>query len=119
MPTDFRDFQDILTDLDDGHVHEELTHQLREVVRACRTAKRAGSLTLKIDIRPEGERQFVINASVKPNIPTPKPGITMFFASDEGDLRKEDPKQIPLKHVDQRGGRVLREVEFNTEGKGG
>lgn len=114
MPTEFRDFQDILTDLDEGRVHEELTHQLREVVRAVRKSNRAGKLTLTIDLRMEG-RQFVVNANVKPTIPTPKPGFTMFFADDEGDLRQEDPKQVPLKHIGDRPAAPLRTVD-NKQG---
>lgn len=118
MPTDFRDFQDILTDLDEGHVHEELTRVLRDVVVGVRDAQQTGEVTLKLKIVPEG-RQFIVNAAVTSKIPTRKPGITMFFADENGELRKDDPKQIPLKHVAEKpGARVLREVEFNTDGKG-
>jgi hypothetical protein len=101
MNRDFRDFQDILTDLDDGQVHERLTSKLRDVVAGCREAQLSGSLTLKITITPEG-RQFIVNPKITTSIPTPKTGITMFFADERGDLRKEDPKQVSLKHVNQK-----------------
>lgn len=104
-PRDFRDFQDILTDLDDGAVHERLTAKLRDVVNAVREAKLSGSLTLKITITPEG-RQFIVNPKITANIPTAKTGITMFFADEDGDLRKDDPKQVPLKHVNARPGEL-------------
>lgn len=115
MTNDIRDFQDILTDLDDGHVHEELTRVLRDVVRGVREANAAGSITLKISLKPEG-RQFVVNADVTSKIPTRKPSASVFFATDDGDLRKDDPKQVPLRNVDTKPhGRVLREVEFNID----
>jgi hypothetical protein len=100
-PQEFRNFVDIIGDLDDGRVVEEMTHQLREVVRAVRTSQKKGSVTLKIDIELDG-RQFVVNASVKPTIPTPAAGMTIFFANDDGELRKDDPKQIPLKNLDRK-----------------
>lgn len=98
MTADFRDFQDILTDLDDGRVHEQLTARLRDVVNGCREAQLAGSITLKITIAPDG-RQFIITPKITHNIPTAKAGITMFFADENGDLRKDDPRQVPLRHV--------------------
>jgi hypothetical protein len=112
-----RDFQDVLTDLDDGQLHEELTRQLREVVRACRAAKQPGALTLKINIRPEGEKQLVVNAKVTPTIPAIKPNMTMFFASPDGDLLKDDPKQLPLKHVPMKP-EPLRTLGSDNAGKG-
>jgi len=98
-PTEFRSFIEVVGDLDDGRVVEEMTHQLREVVRAARSAKKKASVTLKIDVTPDGDRQFIVNATVKPTIPTPTPGMTMFFATESGELRKDDPKQLPLKDV--------------------
>lgn len=116
MPNEFRDFIEIIADLDDGRVVEEMTRQLREVVRAARSSQKKGSLVLKIDIEPDG-RQFIVNAQVKPTIPTPTPGMTMFFANDDGDLRKDDPKQVPLKHVGAKP-EALRTVGGEPAGKG-
>lgn len=114
MPKDFRDFQDILTDLDDGRVHEQLTRQLRDVVSSCREAQAAGSLTLTLNVRPDG-RQFVVTAKVTPKIPVAKPGLTMFFADDEGALVKADPKQIELRNVTNRAPAPLRTVAEKPE----
>lgn len=76
MPTDFRDFQDILTDLNDGETHEELTAKLREVVRAVVASKQPGALTVKLNVRLEGERQVIITPKITPTIPAMKPGYT-------------------------------------------
>lgn len=108
-PQEFRSFVDIISDLDDGQVAEEMTRQLREVVRAARSAQKKASVTLKIDVEPDG-KQFIVNASVKPTIPTPTPGRTMFFANDDGDLRKDNPNQLPLKNVGDKPATPLRTV---------
>jgi hypothetical protein len=99
MTAEMRDFVDVLTDLDDGHVHEELTAKLHEVVRAVIASKQAGALTLKISVRLEGERQLVVNAKVTPMVPAAKQGFTMFFTDENGGLRKDDPRQLPIRYV--------------------
>jgi hypothetical protein len=116
MATDFRDFQDILTDLDDGNLHRELTAKLREVVRGVVAAKQPGALTIKLNVRMDGERQIVVNAKVTPTIPAAKPGMTMFFADESGDLRKEDPKQQPLRHLDRATPAPLRTLDGAPRG---
>ena len=98
---DWREFIEILTDLDDGRVHEELTRKIRDVVIGARDAQQPGKLTLTITIKPDG-RQFVVLPKVKAEIPTAKAGQTMFFADDKGTLRKDDPKQVPLRNVPAR-----------------
>jgi hypothetical protein len=109
MPTDLRDFLDILTDLDYGNVNRELSAKLRDVVSAVVDSRQPGSLTLKISVRLEGERQVVVNAKVTPTIPAKKPSFTMFFHDADGDLVKDDPKQQPLRNLDApRGPAPLR-----------
>jgi hypothetical protein len=109
----FRDFQDVLTDLDDGHVHEELTARLRDLVTACRDSQQPGKLTLTINVKPDG-RQFVVVPKVTAQIPTRKAGITMFFADDAGDLRRDDPRQQQLRDVVNAAAQPLRTLA--TEG---
>lgn len=99
MGSDTRDFVDVLTDLDDGHVHEELTAKLHEVVRGVIASRQPGALTLKLSVRLEGERQLVVNARVTPTVPAAKPGFTMFFTDEAGALRREDPRQMPMRYV--------------------
>lgn len=113
-----RSFLDIISDLDDGRVVEEMTHQLREVVRAARSAKKKAAVTLKITVTPEGERQYLVHAEVKPTIPTPTPGLTMFFATDGGELRKDDTKQLQLRDVTTKPAPPLRSVGDNASASG-
>ena len=117
---EFRDFQDILTDLDAGSVHNQLTHRLREVVLAVQAATEAGQplcgeLTLKLTVKPEGTRQLIIVPKITAKLPQLKQGITMFFADKKGDLVKEDPKQLPLREaVGRATGAELKEARTNV-----
>lgn len=106
MATELRDFQDILTDLDDGRLHEECAHQLREVVRAVGHTQQKGALTLRLEIKPEG-RKCVVTAKVTPTMPAQKQGLTIFFADEGGTLRKEDPRQLPLRHIERPAAPLL------------
>ena len=117
MADDFRDFSTILRDLDGGSVNEEATHQLRLVVRAARVAGKKGTLTIKLDVEPDG-RQFVISAKVDAKCPVPAPGITMFFADDDGDLQRSDPRQEPLRGIDPRPAQPLRTLSTLDSPKG-
>jgi hypothetical protein len=102
-------FTSVLGQLDDGKVAEELTRQLREVVRACEASKQNGAINLKLTIKPEG-RQFIIDSKITPTVPAVKPELSMFFADEDGSLRKDDPKQVPLRHVDVKPSGPLRSV---------
>jgi hypothetical protein len=93
-----RDFQDILTDLDDGKVHAQLTENIMKVVRAVAETGKAGELTLNLKFKREKRMTRVI-ADVKTKLPQPATEATLFFQTDDGDLRREDPRQQKLRHV--------------------
>ena len=46
-----REFMDVLTDLSDGSLHQQLTDALPEVVQAVKATRRAGKLSLTLDIK--------------------------------------------------------------------
>lgn len=97
-----RDFQDILTDLDDGKVHQQLGEQLATLVRAVVATAKQGKLVLDLTIKPDGSRTFLAVAKVKTTLPQGATDATRFYATDEGTLTRSDPKQLPLKHVGPR-----------------
>ena len=93
-----REFIDILTDLDDGNVNIQLTKLLPEVVRAVMETQKSGSLTLTLNVKPE-KRMAVVKADIKTKIPAPANEATIFFTTEEGDLRRDDPRQQVLRNV--------------------
>lgn len=101
-----RPFADVIRDLAGGRVYDDLTSQLGEVVTAVVETGKAGSLTLKIDVKPNGEGSVRVLADVKPKVPTPVLGETLFFATSSGSLVRNDPRQAEL---------PLREVKTETK----
>jgi len=93
-----RDFQDVLTDLDEGKVHRQLTEMLPELVKAVVESRKAGFINLKITVRPEN-RQVFLKADVTSKIPRATTESTLFFPDEEGDLHRSDPKQQTLRDV--------------------
>lgn len=96
-----RQFTDVLGDLSGGSVADELTAALAEVVAGVRETRKVGSLTLAIKVRPNGEDTVMVTSEIKPKIPEPARGDTLFFTTTDGSLRRDDPQQhkLPLRDV--------------------
>lgn len=93
--TEERDFSQVLADFAHGSVNTQATAKLREVVAACTETGRKGSVTLKIDISSDGKL-----AEVRAHITSKKPEAALpggvFFTTEDGELRDEDPRQLKL-----------------------
>jgi hypothetical protein len=77
-----------------GHTHDDLSDALRELIAAVSDEGRGGTLTLTISVKPIGKGDGLeVGADFKINAPKPKVGVSIFFASPEGDLVRQDPRQ--------------------------
>lgn len=120
MSNENRDLIDILNDLDGGSIIQEMTHQVRCAVRAARMADKKAVVTLKIEIEPDG-RQLIVTPKVDAKMPIPATPMTLFFANDDGDLVKSDPKQEELRGIERAVNRTpppLRHVTSIDSNKG-
>lgn len=91
-----RPFTDWLREQSHGRTHDELTEALAEVAAAVRETGKKGTLTLVITIAPFDKGQshaLVVTDAVKKALPQHDRRKTVFFASDVGNLTKEDPMQ--------------------------
>lgn len=91
-----RDFQDILTDLEEGQFHADLTTSFPELIRKVQEANLVGTLTITLKVKPRG-RQVDIIPSFTAKAPTRKTDPSVFFVDDEGTVTRSDPKQLPLR----------------------
>jgi hypothetical protein len=94
-----RDFQDILTDLDNGRVHEQLSEIWPRVVKAVRENNAPGSITLTLTAKLDRGAMAVVASKITTKMPHPSAASTLFYSDEEGNLSKNDPKQLPLKNV--------------------
>lgn len=105
--TAHRTFNTFLADVEDGHIHSELTDELRDLVATLHTVgmetggKAAGEITVKLKLKLDGRGIDVVAdlATRKPKMPRRR---TTFFATEDNRLTRQDPRQqaLPFKTVD-------------------
>ncbi|MEV1201699.1 hypothetical protein [Microbispora rosea] len=107
-PGRVRPFADILRDLKRGEVIDEAAILLQDLVRAVQTNGKKGTFTLKVDISPmKGDTNaLVVAAQASINPPKGSPAEAVFFADDDNNLVRDDPRQIALPG--------LRRVDMDT-----
>lgn len=102
-----RPFIDTLRDIECGSFLEELATVQKEMVEAVMETNKAGKLTIILDYKPEGAGQVTIAADHKSKKPQFPRGKTLFFATPESNLTRQDPRQQELEG--------LRTVKETTE----
>jgi hypothetical protein len=91
-----RPFADTLRDIETGVLLDELSEHQNKLIEAIRRTGKAGSLTIVLNYKPEGEGQMTIKAEVKSKAPLLARGATLFFMTPELNLTREDPRQKSL-----------------------
>jgi len=89
-------FSDIVTELDNGRVHEQLSEELEQIVDGVQTHGTKGQIVITLDIKKEGDRA-VIGCSSKAKIPKAAMHGTLYYFGRNGGLSREDPRQLSLK----------------------
>ncbi len=94
-------FSDLLAEIGHGATNRIATDRLKEIITACKITGKKGAITIRIDVGVSGGLAEM-RASVKTTKPeSALPGST-YFATDDGDLAHEDPRQtiLPLKSIE-------------------
>lgn len=96
-----RQFADVLGDLAGGQTYEEINARLAEVTQAVIDTRKAGELSIRLRIKPNGESSVIVTDEVRAKVPEPLRGETLFFTTADGSLRRDDPRQakLPLRRV--------------------
>ncbi|WEH40760.1 hypothetical protein [Streptomyces sp. AM 2-1-1] len=101
-----RPFAAFLQEQSGGQLHTELSTRLQELIEAVRETGKAGSLSLKIDIKPiagTDGRTLTVTDTVATKVPKTERPKSIFFVTDDNNLSRSDPRQPVLTG--------LREVE--------
>lgn len=104
-----RPFAAILTDIRAGQVADDAAQAMQDLVAAVREHGKKGTLTLQIIVEPMkgNEDALAVSGDVVLKAPKAAPKAAIFFADDDGNLLRDDPKQISLPG--------LRRVDFDTQ----
>ena len=92
-------FADTLVALRYGQLHDELSVALHDLIKACVTTGSSGSLSLTIKLKPGRSGQIEIGDEVRLKLPEPQKTATLMFATPDGILQREDPRQIRIDEV--------------------
>ncbi len=86
--------------IDGGMVVETADQALRDVIQAVQRSGKKGSVTLTLEISPNGEMGFEANAKVSAKAPQVQFAKSFFFMGRGGDLTREAPnmQQLGLMH---------------------
>jgi hypothetical protein len=107
-----RPFLDFLREQRNGVMHDELSDALQECVAGVMNEGGVATLTLTITVKSAnaGAGALMVSDTLKTKLPTPKAGGSIFFASPENNLVREDPKQHKLPLNDIQSRRELRDI---------
>lgn len=96
-------FTDTLADIRNGDVIGELTAELMELVARVKATGRPGTLTLTLKVKNASKGSgsaLVIQDDIKVKLPTTEKGETFLFATEDGQLQRNDPRQPRLVDLD-------------------
>jgi hypothetical protein len=103
-------FTDVLQDIRGGDVIHELTDQLREVVTRVTETGRPGELSLKLKVKPASKgagATLIIEDDIKVKLPVHEKGTTILYATKDGDLQRNDPRQPQLVGMERTSAPVV------------
>ncbi|ADE14132.1 conserved hypothetical protein [Nitrosococcus halophilus Nc 4] len=98
-----------------GAAAQELSERLNECVQGARDTGKQAKLTLTLTVKPIGQNsgQYEIREQIKAQVPELDKGMTLMFGTPEGNLQREDPRQVKmdLKSVSDNKPQQLKKVE--------
>ena len=105
-----RTFPQVLATLRFGTLSDELTNELQALVNKCQDTGRAGVLTLKIGLKPGKGGQIEVFDEISVKSPKEDRSSTLMFATPEGNLTRQDPRQtaldLSIRSVDKDSGEI-------------
>ncbi len=94
-----------------GTLSEELTKELVRLNQLCQDTGRAGAISLTLTLKPGKGGQIEVFDDIKVKQPKQERGSSIMFATPEGYLQRQDPRQGELeglRTVDQETGELKR-----------
>lgn len=80
-----------------GLLADEASDALHACVEAARETGKVATLTITLTLKPNGSTgQVHIHDAVKTKLPALDKGATILFMTPEGNLQREDPRQMTM-----------------------
>lgn len=111
-----RPITDTLRLLDGGAFLDNASEELAQLVRRVDETGKAGQLTIKLEVKRASAGAISIVPAVTAKVPEPKPDPTLLWATVEGNLTTDNPRQqkLDLRQVETAKPAELRHVDPAT-----
>lgn len=77
-----------------GATEDEISEQIRDLVAAVSDERKGGKITITVEVKPIGKSDgFEVGVDIKASLPKVKPGVSIFFATPDNCLTRQDPRQ--------------------------
>ena len=96
VTSNVKQFNNIINQIRYGALSDELTEKMNALTVACSETNKAGEITLKIKMKPGKAGQMEISDIVSVKMPEYARETTLMFATPDGGLQREDPRQKTL-----------------------
>lgn len=89
------EFADLIKEFAHGSTNRMATERLREIVKACRETGKKGAIKLTLGV---SVNQGIVEVKAQITTTKPEPALpgACYYATDEGGLVDEDPRQLKL-----------------------
>lgn len=94
-------FTDVLRDMRFGETLDELSDEFNKLVQAVEDTGRPGEIILSIKLKPSTAGAIEVTDLIKTKLPPPQKGTSLFFATPEGNLVRNDPRQSEIPGLKQ------------------
>lgn len=93
-----REFAAFLLDINKGQSHVELSEKLRDLITEVQRTGKAGSLTYKVEVKPEAgtDGVVIVTDQIACKLPQGERRKSLFFVDDDNNLVRNDPRQHSL-----------------------
>lgn len=91
-------FSMLLQELGGGDVANDLTGKLKALATSVQELRAAGKLVLEISMKPSdmADTGVEVLTKAKLTLPEKKPAKQLYFVNDNGDLQRNDPRQVEM-----------------------
>ena len=96
MGSERKPFAAFLQEQRRGALHGELSERLQELVLAVEEHRKAGTLTLTLSVKPNGNGVVTISDKVVVKVPEGERGSSIFFTDEAGNLVRDPRGQTTI-----------------------
>lgn len=109
-----RTIDQLIASLRQGGLATELTCEMRNLVQLCADTGRPGEITLTLKLKPGKAGQLEVIDEVKVKPPKPERGTTLMFATPDGNLQRNDPRQMEIEGLRDVSAKAAEHAELRT-----